>query len=102
MIAIGNKIKTMENTLFDKAFRDSNGEIVWAQLPNPPLIAWIIATSLKLVFTTGTINMGLDVFAFGALFTWAWGELFQGVNYFRRALGAIFLIAAIASKVFWS
>jgi hypothetical protein len=35
----------------------------------------------------------------GALFTWAWLELFQGINYFRRALGAIVLIATVWSTV---
>ncbi|HEY9908282.1 MAG TPA: hypothetical protein V6D18_11845 [Thermosynechococcaceae cyanobacterium] len=40
--------------------------------------------------------------AFGSLFTWAWLELFQGVNYFRRSLGLIVLLGAIASKPHWS
>ncbi|MDF0556749.1 hypothetical protein [Kamptonema sp. UHCC 0994] len=89
----------MENTLFDKVFRDSEGKIVLAQMPNPPLIVWIVASLLKLILTTGKINLGLDLIAFGSLFTWAWEELFQGVNYFRRALGLLVLIALIASKL---
>lgn len=89
----------MENTLFDKVFRDREGEIVLAQMPNLPLIVWIVASLLKLVFTTGKISMGLEVIAFGSLFTWAWEELFQGVNYFRRALGLIVLVAMILSKI---
>jgi hypothetical protein len=43
--------------------------------------------------------MGLDVLAFGSLFTWAWEELFQGVNYFRRALGFLVLFGLIVSKI---
>ncbi len=39
----------------------------------------------------------LDVVANGSLFTWAWMELFQGVNYFRRSLGLIVLIGIITS-----
>ncbi|CAN1211252.1 Glycine/betaine ABC transporter permease [Tumidithrix helvetica PCC 7403] len=89
----------MANTLFDKIFRDRNGQIVLAQMPNLPLIVWIVASLLKLIFITGKVSIGLDALAFGALFTWAWEELFQGVNYFRRALGAIVLMAAIAAKV---
>ena len=88
----------MTNTAFDQIFRDSNGEIVIAQPPNLPLIVWIAASVLKLLFTTGNIYTGLDLIAFGSLFTWAWEELFQGVNYFRRALGFCVLVAAIASK----
>lgn len=89
----------MENTLFDKAFRDSEGEIVLAQMPNLPLIVWIVASLLKIIFTTGKINLGLDIIAFGSLFTWAWQELFQGVNYFRRVLGFLVLVGLIASKL---
>ncbi|RAM52135.1 MAG: hypothetical protein C6Y22_07370 [Hapalosiphonaceae cyanobacterium JJU2] len=88
----------MNNTLFDKTFRDSDGKIVVAQMPNLPIIVWFTASLLKLVFTTGEINTGLDVVANGSLFTWAWLELFQGVNYFRRSLGLIVLIGVIASR----
>lgn len=89
----------MENKLFNKIFRDSDGQIVLAQMPNLPLIGWIVASLLRLVLTTGKISIGLEALAFGCLFTWAWEELFQGVNYFRRALGLIVLIWAIATKV---
>jgi hypothetical protein len=88
----------MNNTLFDKIFRDSDGNIVLAQMPNLPIIVWITASLLKLVFTTGEINTGLDALAFGSLFTWAWLELFQGVNYFRRALGLGVLIGVMVSR----
>ena len=89
----------MENTLFDKVFRDREGDIVLAQMPNLPLIVWIVASLLKLFFTTGKISIGLDAIAFGSLFTWAWEELFQGVNYFRRALGLIVLVSLILSRI---
>jgi hypothetical protein len=88
----------MQNTLFDKIFRDSDGNIVLAQMPNLPIIVWITASLLKLVFTTGVGNTGLDAVAFGSLFTWAWLELFQGVNYFRRAVGLVVLIGVMVSR----
>ncbi|MGJ5628071.1 hypothetical protein [Nostoc sp. CALU 1950] len=89
----------MENTLVDKTFRDSNGNIVLAQMPNLPLIVWIVSSLLALIFTSGKINIVLDVLANGSLFTWAWLELFQGVNYFRRALGLAVFIGIIVSKI---
>jgi len=89
----------MEDTLFNKVFRDSEGKIILAQMPNLPLIVWIVASLLKLIVTTGKINTGLDLIAFGSLFTWAWEELFQGVNYFRRTLGLIVLIGLVALKI---
>jgi hypothetical protein len=91
----------MENTLTDKILRDraGEGEIVLVQMPNLPIIVWSVASLLKLFFTTGKISIGLEVIAFGSLFTWAWEELFQGVNYFRRALGFIVLASMILSKI---
>jgi hypothetical protein len=89
----------METTFFDKTFRDSEGKIVIAQMPNLPIIVCITASLLALIFTTGKINTGLNIVAFGSLFTWAWEELFQGVNYFRRTLGFVVLISAIAFKL---
>ena len=91
-------LKFMENTLFDKTFRDNEGNIVIAQAPNLPLLVGLVATVLKLIVTTGNIHTGLDAVAFGSLFTWAWLELFEGVNYFRRALGFVVLVGVIASR----
>ena len=85
----------MEKSLFDRIFRDSEGNIVIAQPPNLPLVVGVIATILKLIFTTGNIHTGLEVIAFGSLFTWAWQELFEGVNYFRRGLGLLGLISLV-------
>ena len=89
----------MENTLFDRTFRDSEGKIVIAQMPNLPLSVGILASLLKLIVPTGAINLALELVAFGSLYTWAWEELFQGVNYFRRALGLIVLVGLIAWKL---
>ncbi|BAZ46084.1 hypothetical protein NIES4102_31120 [Chondrocystis sp. NIES-4102] len=89
----------MERTLFDKIFRDSEGNIVIAQPPNLPIILWGVASLLKLVFTSGLVNVGLDLIAFGSLFTWAWLELFQGVNYFRRFLGFVVLVGFVGLRI---
>jgi hypothetical protein len=91
----------MDSTVFDKTFRDNEGKIVIAQAPNPPLIVWIVSSLLSLIFTTGTINTVLDVVAIGSLFTWAWMELFQGVNYFRKTLGLVVLIGLVAFKAIY-
>lgn len=89
----------MENTLFDRTFRDSNGNIVIAQPPNPPLIVWFVASLSQLFFTTGKINLGLDILAVGSLLVWSLLEIFQGVNYFRRGLGLLVLVGLVISKI---
>jgi hypothetical protein len=89
----------MPTTLFDKTFRDQNGDVVIAQPPNLPLIVWFVASLLKLLPTGDKIDSGLEFLAFGALFVWAWQELFDGVNYFRRSLGLLVLVGMMTSKI---
>jgi hypothetical protein len=89
----------MNNPVFDKLFKDSSGKIVIAQIPNLPIIIWAVLSLLKIVYKTGRINLGLDILASVSLFVWAVQELLQGVNYFRRGLGAIVLIGLIISKI---
>ncbi|WP_340643584.1 hypothetical protein [Phormidium pseudopriestleyi] len=90
----------MENSLFNQTFRDNEGNIVIAQPPNLPMLVGITTTLLTFVVPSGNLHTGLDAIAFGSWFTWAWLEIFDGVNYFRRALGVFVLIAIIADRVF--
>lgn len=90
------KFETKEPTLFDRTFRDSEGNIVIAQMPNLPILVGLTATLLQFVLPSGEIQTVSSLVAFGALFTWAWQELFEGVNYFRRALGLVGLVSLLA------
>jgi hypothetical protein len=89
----------MNNTLLDQVFRDTSGKFVLIQPPNLLIIVWLGSTLLKMIFITGRVNVGLDAVAFGSLFAWAWEELFQGVNYFRKGLGLLVLVGTIVSKI---
>lgn len=93
------ELEAKQTTLFDRTFRDSEGKIVLAQMPNLPVLIWLAATLLQLILPSGKIQTGLDLVAFGALFTWAWQELFEGVNYFRRSLGLVVLVGLVALKL---
>jgi hypothetical protein len=93
------ELKVQGTTLFDRTFRDSEGKIVIAQMPNLPLLVGLAATLLQLVLPSGNLQTGLDLVGFGALFTWAWQELFDGVNYFRRALGLVVLGGMLALRL---
>lgn len=90
------KLEAKETTLFDLTFRDSEGNIVIAQMPNLPLLVGLGAAFLQLILPSGQVQAGFELVAFGGLFTWAWQELFEGVNYFRRALGLISLVSLMA------
>lgn len=48
----------MEDTLFNRTFRDSQGEIVIAQKPNLLIVVWLAATLLNLIPTTDNIHIG--------------------------------------------
>jgi hypothetical protein len=89
----------MQNAFFDQIFHDSTGKIALVQMPNLLILVWIGATLLKMVFTVDRINLLLDTVAFGALFAWAWQELFQGANYFRKGLGLLVLVGIILSGI---
>jgi hypothetical protein len=89
------KVETRQTTLFDRTFRDSEGNIVIAQMPNLPILVGLTATLLRFVLPSGDLQTTLGLVGFGALFTWAWQELFSGVNYFRRSLGLIGLVSLI-------
>jgi hypothetical protein len=74
------------------------GQVGWpqrypvAQFPNPPLIAAGAGAALAAV-TDGTVHDVGRVVAIAGLAVWAWQELTSGVNAFRRALGAVALVA---------
>lgn len=79
-------------------FKDRSGHLVLYQWPNPPLWAWIGAAGVSLV-AEGRVGDIADLVAFGASFTWAWMELFDGVTPFRRVLGAGVLVWTVVSRL---
>jgi hypothetical protein len=84
--------------LWDKFWRDDKGRVVIWQFPNAWLIGWAVLTCISLFFSGKTA----DVFSWAAsasLIVWSILEVTKGVNYFRRALGLLVLIFAIASLI---
>jgi hypothetical protein len=81
--------------MVDWLFRNrQTGEITIAQAPNAPLIIWLVATVINLIFDpSGTAGTVLTVIRTGALIVWAGDELIRGVNPFRRIVGAVVLVA---------
>jgi len=89
----------MNRTLFDRTFKDGEGNFAIAQKPNLPAIVGLSALVLSFLSLPPNLHIVINVLAFGAIFTWAWLELFRGVNYFRRSLGLIVLIVIFASQL---
>jgi hypothetical protein len=84
------------STATDRIFHDSQGQLVIAQWPNLPIVLASSTTLLSLVLPNSPFKTILELVAFGTWYTWAWLELFQGVNYFRRGLGALVLAGLIS------
>lgn len=79
-------------TLFDRLFRDKDGNIVIIQPPNLPIMIGSAAALLHFFLPQGDFQRGVGLLAFGILFTWGWLELFEGLSPFRRGLGLLALI----------
>lgn len=66
------------------------GDYTVAQFPNTPLAIAIVAAIASRFFDEGSVAHGLSrAIFYVALTIWAYMELADGVNAFRRALGAL-------------
>lgn len=79
-------------------FRDRDGHLVLWQFPNLPLLVGLAATAARSLLE-GRAHRFVDLLAFGALFVWAWLEIFEGVTPFRRLLGAVVLVGLFVNRV---
>jgi hypothetical protein len=76
-------------------FKDKNGRVVIWQTPNLPLMLWAV-----LAVTSRLVHSPLAAWlATAFLFTWAFMEVSQGVNYFRRILGLLILAAVVRAHL---
>jgi len=90
----------MKKQLFiDKLIKDKNGKITLWQTPNGALLLWAFSEVLGEFVAHGTFQRLCSAVSFGALFAWAWMEIFSGVNYARRVLGFIVIVFSVYSKV---
>jgi hypothetical protein len=75
-------------------FKDKSGQVVIWQKPNLAIILWAVFAVTSRLFDSSLAVWLATAF----LFTWAFMELTQGVNYFRRLLGLVVLAAIIAAR----
>jgi len=75
--------------MIDWLFRNrQTGEITIAQMPNAPLIVFLVAVVVGLLFhPSGTLGTVVSAVATVALIVWAGDEVLRGVNPWRRLLG---------------
>jgi len=72
-----------------------------AQFPNPPLLVAFGGWALAAATEGSAHDVGRAVFTIG-LGVWAWEEAVDGVNWFRRLLGAgalVWIVARLAAEL---
>ena len=72
-----------------------------AQFPNPPLLLALAGDVLAAVTDHTAHDVGRAVFTIG-LGVWAWQEAVDGVNWFRRLLGAgvlVWIVIALIGRI---
>lgn len=79
-------------------FKDQDGKVVIGQWPNVPLYTWFGAMAGGWLPLAEKVLVLLDLISFGALFTWAWLEIFSGVNLWRRFLGSVVMVGLLLNK----
>ncbi|MCA9380526.1 hypothetical protein KC675_05090 [Candidatus Dojkabacteria bacterium] len=79
-------------------FYDKSGKPVIWQIPNIPLLIWLGFRILSFLKIFPDYNSMFNQIGTGFLFIWAYLELTQGVNNFRKLLGLIVLISLIFSS----
>jgi hypothetical protein len=89
----------MRRNFFQKTFNDQHNNLALFQVPNVPLMTWFAASLIAKILPEGVFNELAQLIAFGALFTWAWLEIFCGVNFFRRALGVVVLAVTLIIRL---
>lgn len=83
-----------EGDWWDKFWKDKHGEVVVYQHPNIWLIAWVLLALVSL-FVSENLADVLWHISLGVLAIWALLEIFKGVNYFRRTMGAVVLLLVV-------
>lgn len=80
---------------WDKFWKDKDGNVVIYSRPNALLIAWVVLTLASLFAPRGMFEAIFWWASLAVLTAWSLLEIFKGVNYFRRTLGALVLIMVI-------
>jgi hypothetical protein len=86
-----------DRSLFDKVFRNPDtGELAIVQVPNLPLIVFLVATAVRMAFHPhGTAGTAVSVVSAVALGIWSIDEIARGDSLFRRVLGGVVLVTMV-------
>ena len=86
-------------TFFGQLFKDKDGAPVVLEVPNVPLMGWILFSLMGPLLADGQLKTIVHFLGVASIIIWALLELNSGRSYFRRALGLVVLILSIYNVV---
>jgi len=84
-------------TFNEKFWHNDRGQVVVWQKPNIYLATWGIITVVNWFLPLDWIEKSLGFVSLIAIIVWGVLEVYSGTNYFRRLIGALVLLAILAS-----
>ena len=92
---------TQHRSAVSRFFRNpETGEVVVGQRPNAPLLMWLVATLVRLVFSPhGVVGTTVSVVGTVSLIVWSLLEIARGDSPFRRVVGGLVLAAIVVRLV---
>jgi hypothetical protein len=87
--------------VLDRVFRNpDSGRIAIVQMPNLPLVVFLLATGARLALDPhGAARTGLTVLAAVGIVWWSADEVLRGDSLFRRVLGGLVLIGLVVGRL---
>ncbi|HSX53300.1 MAG TPA: hypothetical protein VLF90_02945 [Patescibacteria group bacterium] len=76
-------------------WEDGQGNVVVWQTPNRFLYTWIVTTVIGWFLPFGWFERFVSLVSLVAIVIWAILEAWKGINYFRRLLGILVLVALL-------
>ncbi len=89
-------MQAKNNKISENFFKDAKGNRVTWQPANMPLYGWLIFKLFAWILPHGDFENATSQLSRAFLFTWAYLEATQGVNYFRKALGVLVLVVVVS------
>ena len=82
-----------KETFGDRFWLDKDGNLSILQKPNTPILVWVASVAIQILLGVGNpISEVSKAIGSISLVIWAILEVYSGVSYFRKLLGAFVLI----------
>lgn len=91
-----DSIRRYSNWLF-RDMTERRGKYVIAEVPNLPLVVFMVSLIISLAIYPGALQTTLAVVAYISLFYWGFQEWRGGRSRFRKLLGILGMVATVGA-----